>query len=212
MNLDYDFVLEYAAKKHAGCFRADGVTPYIEHPKLAAEIVKNFVNKFGREEDVHNLPLLVAAALLHDTMEDSYTSYLELKCLFGDTVAGLVMDATTVDYSKNEKGKTRYLAEKLAAVSDYALVVKLADRMANVIDSNALTLERKFFLRKSTENILKFVEDVRGSYFGDLIKAMFDQLWEELDKHIPYKTFIGTEFEKRVFDEVTYHNPNYLKA
>lgn len=209
MNLNYDYVLAYATQKHAGQFRADGKTPYIEHPKLVAKLVRFFVNQFGREEDKSALPVLAAAALLHDTVEDTYISYRGLKEMFGDTVAGLVMDVSTVDYDKNEKGKDRYLAEKMTTISDYALFLKLADRLANVLDSEQLNLERKFKLRKGTENILKFVEDKRGRYFSELIREIFDALWDALNTKIPYKIFMGTEFEDLVFKATTYHNPNF---
>lgn len=209
MNLNYNYVLAYATEKHAGQFRADGVTPYIEHPKLVAEIMQYYVEKFGKDEDKSTLPMLVAAALLHDTVEDTYVSYRELKELFGDTVAGLVMDVSTVDYDKNEKGKDRYLAEKLTTVSDYALFLKLADRLANVLDSEQLNLARKFKLRKGTENILKFVEDKRGRYFTELLNEILNDLWDALNTKIPYKIFMGTEFESQVFDATTYHNPNF---
>lgn len=209
MNLDYNFVLEYATHRHEGQFRADGKTPYIEHPKLVAKIINYYIGKFGREEDQSALPMLVAAALLHDTVEDTHASYLELKELFGDTVAGLVMDVSTVDYDKNEKGKDRYLAEKMTAISDYALFLKFADRMANVLDSEQLNLARKFKLRKGTENILKFIEDKRGRYFTELLNEILNDLWEALNTKIPYKIFMGTEFERQVFEATTYHNPNF---
>ena len=53
MNLDYDFVLNYAKNKHAGQFRADGITPYIEHPIKVAEIVK----KFKRSKNINAIVL-----------------------------------------------------------------------------------------------------------------------------------------------------------
>lgn len=209
MNLNYDYVLQFASLLHHGQFRADGVTPYIEHPKLVARIVEYFVYNYGRQEDKDALPVLLAAALLHDTIEDTYVSYRELKETFGDTVAGLVMDVSTVDYEKNEKGKNRYLAEKLTSVSDYALFLKLADRMANVWDSETLDLKRKFKLRKGTEYILKFVEDKRGQYFGEIVKEIFDALWIALNIKLPYTMFIGTEFEKPIFDYSPSHNRNF---
>ncbi len=68
MDLSYEKVLAFASKKHQGQFRADGVTPYIEHPKKVAELVQTY--KTSKQMDV-----LVAASLLHDTLEDTYTSY-----------------------------------------------------------------------------------------------------------------------------------------
>ena len=88
MNIDYDYVLEFATKKHAGQFRADGKTPYIVHPIKVAEIVR-------RVKQSADIDYIVAAALLHDTLEDTYTSYQELKDEFGEMVASMVMEVTT---------------------------------------------------------------------------------------------------------------------
>ena len=63
-------VISFAINKHKGQKRANGV-PYIVHPLRVAELVKT--HKKSSEIDV-----LVAAALLHDVLEDTYTSYLEL--------------------------------------------------------------------------------------------------------------------------------------
>ncbi len=207
-NLDYSKVLKYAKKKHKGQLRKDGKTPYIQHPIAAAEIIREFVNKYGREEDVELLPELIAAALLHDTIEDTYVCPKILEKRFGVLVAGLVQDVTTVNYDKNEKGKDRYLAEKMLAMSDYALILKLADRLANIRDSEQLTLEEKFKLRRGTENILKYVEDRRSSYFSELQIKLFETVWEDLNTYIPYKIFVGTKFEEAVFNNISYININ----
>ena len=208
--LDYDRVLKFASKKHKGQFRKDGVTPYINHPIRVAKIVEKFVTEYGRQEDKDVLPELVAAALLHDTVEDSKISYRqELTDCFGELVAGLVMEVTTIDHEKNEKGKDRYLAERMSIMSEYALVIKFSDRLDNVSDCSILNLEDKFKLRRGTENILKYVEDKRWYYFSEIHKALLDALWEALNENIPYKIFEGTEFESLVFDNISYHNPNY---
>ena len=207
--LDENEVLKYAQKKHRGQFRKDEKTPYIEHPKMVAEILKEMVMKYGREEDVEVLPMLVAAAYLHDTLEDTYSCPKILEKRFGEVVAGLVQDVTTVNYEKNEKGKDNYLAEKMVAMSDYALVLKLADRLGNICDSACLSLDEKFRLRRGTEYILKYVEDERSQYFSVLQASLIDELWEALDKYIPYKIFVGTKYDDLVFNNTTYVHPNF---
>ena len=206
-----NYALAFAKKQHSGQFRADGVTPYIEHPKMVAEIVKEFVLKFGTQEDFDVLPELIAAAYLHDVIEDTDVSYVKLKREFGELAAGVVMDVSTVDYDKNEKGKDRYLAGKMVNMSGYALVIKLADRLANVKDSEYLSLARKFKLRRGTENILKYVADRRMQYFSQLQLELYDALWDELNNRIPYKIFEGTEFEQIVYNHTSYINPNYVE-
>ena len=72
----YDLLLS----KHAGQRQKVNGRPYIEHPVAVA----SDVSKAGFGPD------LVAAALLHDVVEDSDTTVTELEDRFGDTVAGLV--------------------------------------------------------------------------------------------------------------------------
>lgn len=151
INLDYEFVLNYARNKHAGQYRADGVTPYIEHPIKVAEIVK----KFKRSK---NINAIVAASLLHDTLEDTYTSYKELQDTFGEMVASMVMEVTTATYMPVLMGKGNYLKHKMKEMSPYALVIKLADRLANLYDSDSLSKERRLKLVKDTDEIIDFLE------------------------------------------------------
>lgn len=210
-NLNYNTVLEFANKLHKGQFRKDHKTPYIEHPKAVAEIIKEFVILYGRQEDIDLLPELAAAALLHDTIEDTNVCPRDMENRFGVLVSGLVQDVTTVNYDRNEKGKDRYLAEKMTHMTDYALILKLCDRMANVRDSEQLSLGEKFKLRRGTEYILKYVEDMRGHMFNDIQSHLVDALWDDLALHIPYTIFVGTKFEKAVFKDISYVTPDFVR-
>ncbi len=154
MNLDYDYVLDFATRKHAGQFRADGVTPYINHPILVAEIVK----KFKQSSKIEHI---IAAALLHDTLEDTYTSYRELIDNFGEIAASIVIELTTADYMCDLVGKPNYLKTRMCIISPYALVVKLADRLANILDSNNLPLEKRRKLKEDTIEIIDYLEKNR---------------------------------------------------
>lgn len=151
MNLDYDYVLDFARKKHEGQFRADGVTPYINHPIRVAELVKKY--KISR-----NIESIVAAALLHDTLEDTYTSYKELKDEFGEMVASMVMEVTTASYVPILVGKGNYLKTKMLNMSPYALVIKLADRLSNLMDAASLPDERRQKLIWDTNEIVDYLE------------------------------------------------------
>ncbi len=171
MKLDYNNVLEFATKKHQGQFRADGVTPYIEHPKKVAELVRTY--KKSKQIDV-----LVAAALLHDTIEDTYTSYKEIEDEFGEIVASLVLELTTASYYCRYMGKAQYLERKMANMSSYALVIKLADRLANIMDSVNLPLEKQKNLYHQTKqiiNYLRFHKKLSPSH-KSLIKAIREEL------------------------------------
>ena len=173
MNIDYDFVLNYAKNKHAGQFRADGVTPYIEHPIKVAEIVK----KYKRSK---NIDSIVAACLLHDTLEDTYTSYKELQDMFGEMVASMVMEVTTATYMPVLMGKGNYLKHKMKEMSPYALVIKLADRLANLMDCENLSKDRKIKLVKDTDEIIDFLERNRELTVAQ--KSLIEDITKQCDK------------------------------
>ena len=171
MRVDYDYVLEFARKKHAGQFRADGVTPYINHPIQVAKIVK----RVKKSADIDSI---VAAALLHDTLEDTYTSYKELTDEFGVMVASMVMEVTTASYVPMLIGKSNYLKRKMVDMSNYALVIKLADRLANLMDSSSLSEERRTGLIIDTHEIIDYIEahrDLTGTQ-----KELVNEIREEL--------------------------------
>ncbi len=173
MNIDYDYVLDFATKKHAGQFRADGKTPYIVHPIKVAEIVR-------RVKQSADIDYIVAAALLHDTLEDTYTSYQELKDEFGEMVASMVMEVTTASYVPLLIGKSNYLKRKMEDMSSYALVVKLADRLANILDSASLPPERKDRLIVDTADIIEYLEDHRE--LTSTHRRLISEINEELNK------------------------------
>lgn len=114
---------EFATSKHEGQFRKFGKVAYITHPANVAEIV----DKFGGS------PEMVAAAWLHDVVEESNVSLDEIKKLFGENVASLVKELTNpTDLDKSKKGQ--YLLDKMNTMSSDALTIKLADRLSNVSD------------------------------------------------------------------------------
>lgn len=172
-NIDYEFVLNYATKKHEGQFRADGVTPYINHCVKVGEIVKKFKHS-------HNIDSIVAACLLHDTLEDTYTSYRELKDVFGEMVASMVMEVTTASYMTKMIGKGNYLKHKMKEMSHYSLVIKLADRLANLCDSENLPKEKRLKLVKDTDEIIDFLERERELTIAQ--KNLINEIKIQVDK------------------------------
>ena len=151
----YEDVLNFATKKHAGQFRRDGVTPYIKHPIKVAELVVKYKKS-------RNIDQIVAAALLHDVLEDTYTSYKELQDSFGEMVASMVMEVTTASYMPVLVGKSNYLKHKMLDMSPYALVIKLADRLANLYDLVNLPSNRREKTIADTKDIVKFLEENRN--------------------------------------------------
>lgn len=139
----------FAREKHRGQKR-DGGEPYIIHPIRVARIV--FENKRSK-----NISLLLCAALLHDTLEDTYTSYKELTDIFGEAVASLVMELTTASLACRIEGKDNYLCHKMENMTSYALFVKLADRLDNISDLEHSSQEKSERMLRETENILNYL-------------------------------------------------------
>lgn len=141
----------FAKEKHKDQKR-DGGEPYIIHPIRVAEIV--FENKRSK-----NFSTLIAAALLHDTLEDTYTSYRELEETFGEAVASLVMEVTTASVACRLEGKDAYLSHKMQHMTSYALYVKLADRLDNIGDLDNSPAAKRERIFRETKNIIKFLSD-----------------------------------------------------
>ena len=76
----------------------------------------------------------ICAAFLHDTMEDTETSSVELRGEFGDKIADLVWELTNSKYDIEKIGKEEYMSEKLKNLSNDALLIKLADMLYNISD------------------------------------------------------------------------------
>lgn len=151
--LDIDAIIEFAKERHAGQTRADG-TPYINHPLRVSEIVAKY-------KPSSNSNILKAGAILHDVLEDTYTSYRELIDKFGVVVASLVMEVTSSDFVSKMVGKQIYLAHKMRYMSSYALVIKLADRLDNLSDVKALKVERIQKTFFDTIYMLNYIETKR---------------------------------------------------
>jgi (p)ppGpp synthase/HD superfamily hydrolase len=121
----------FADEKHAGQQRMFSGEPYIVHPLAVAELV----DSAGASEAV------IAAALLHDVVEDCGVSPAELAELFGAEVAGLVVEVTNVFRSASGLPRAERKAKeiaRLAKVSPDAQTIKVAD----IIDNCGSLMER----------------------------------------------------------------------
>ena len=116
----------FAAHKHRDQRRKDAAaSPYINHPIALANIL---ANEGGILDAV-----VIAAALLHDTLEDTETTPEELQELFGADVAGVVVEVTD-DKSLPKAERKQLQIEHAAHISERAKLVKLADKIANIRD------------------------------------------------------------------------------
>jgi len=118
--------LEFAARKHRDQRRKDrAASPYINHPIALASVL----TLEGGIAD----PNILAAALLHDTIEDTRTTYEELKAAFGPRVAKTVLEVTDNKRQRKHTRK-RLQVEHAPNLSRDAKLVKLADKICNVRD------------------------------------------------------------------------------
>ena len=112
-----------AAQAHQGQQRQSG-EPYITHPIAVAQILAEL--GLG--------PKAIAAALLHDTVEDTAYSLDQLSADFGDEVAMLVDGVTKLDKVKyGDAAQAETVRKMIVAMSKdiRVLVIKLADRLHN---------------------------------------------------------------------------------
>ena len=115
----------FAAEAHGGINHQRKYTgdPYIIHPEEVAEIVASRPHT----------PEMIAAALLHDTVEDTPVSINDIHQRFGPVVAKLVADLTDISTPGDGNRVTRKAMDRAhsAAASNQAKTIKLADLISN---------------------------------------------------------------------------------
>lgn len=115
----------FAAQKHASQKRLDTAgTPYINHPLEVAHLLSVHYHAAGRAD-------VIVAALLHDTVEDTNTTFAELEELFGVDVTNLVREVTD-DKSLEKMERKRLQVEHTAHISHGAKAIKMADKISNL--------------------------------------------------------------------------------
>lgn len=130
----------FAGEKHKDQRRSDKEeTPYINHPLELASILVD--EGYVKDVDV------ICAALLHDTIEDTDTTYEELESIFGSVVTNIVREVSN-DMTLSSTERRIREAAKIPVLSNPAKLVKLADKIANIRDISTMppvgwTLEKK---------------------------------------------------------------------
>jgi guanosine-3',5'-bis(diphosphate) 3'-pyrophosphohydrolase len=116
----------FASAKHRDQRRKGAeASPYINHPIAVANVLAN-------EAGISD-PSILAAALLHDTIEDTDTTAKELELEFGPVIAAIVAEVTD-DKSLPKQERKRLQIEHAGSLSTPAKLVKLADKICNVRD------------------------------------------------------------------------------
>ena len=122
-----DRAIVFAVKAHHNTERRGKGFPYIIHPLEAVEIVATMTT----DQE------LLAAAALHDTIEDTDVTVEQLRAQFGDRIAELVhseSDQFTEGVSEEDSWHDRKQAaiDRLAAASHDAKIVALGDKLSNM--------------------------------------------------------------------------------
>ena len=166
--------LAFAAHKHRHQRRKDAeASPYINHPIALAELL-------AREGGVADVDVL-AAALLHDTIEDTQTTPEELEKEFGRHIASIVLEVTDNKMLKKHIRK-KMQVEHAARASREAKLVKLADKICNLRDVAErppakwdLARRREYF-----EWAKRVIDRLRGTH--PELEAAFDQAYRRKPK------------------------------
>ncbi len=178
----------FAYEKHSGQLRKSG-DPYIIHPiQVACTLAEYQVD-----------PSTIASGLLHDLLEDTDTSYNDLKTLFGEEVADIVEGLTKLHLLHYEGSKASEQVKNhqkmvLAMAKDIRVIfVKLADRLNNMRTLSHLDNERQVRISRETLDIFAPIAHRLGMYrlkaeLEDLaFKYLFNEDYIEIAKQIKDK-------------------------
>ena len=119
----FDKAVKFATEAHSGTERRGKAYPYIIHPMEAASIVATITND----------PEMLAAAMLHDTVEDTDVTFEQIRELFGERIMTLVKNETAPLVDKMSwRDKKRAQVAQLAAAPFDSKVVALGDKLSNM--------------------------------------------------------------------------------
>jgi (p)ppGpp synthase/HD superfamily hydrolase len=167
--------LKFATKAHqlVGQKRKYSGEDYIVHPIEVAGLV---ADNNGTDE-------MIAAAYLHDVVEDTGVSLEEIRAEFGDTVARLVDDLTNVSKPSDGNRRTRKALDlkHTAQSSEEAKIIKLADLISNTksIVQNDPSFARVYLSEK--RDLLKVLKS--GHKLYSVAQSLLEESWNKLNKN-----------------------------
>jgi guanosine-3',5'-bis(diphosphate) 3'-pyrophosphohydrolase len=138
---------EYSQKIHSGQTRASG-EPYLVHPLSVALVLA----------EMRMDPVAVAAGLLHDSVEDTSVTVVDIRREFGEQVAHIVEGVTKIsqiDFATREEQQAENLRKMMLAMVDdiRVVLIKLADRLHNMRTLEHLPPERQQKIAQETLEI-----------------------------------------------------------
>ncbi|HEX3892708.1 MAG TPA: bifunctional (p)ppGpp synthetase/guanosine-3',5'-bis(diphosphate) 3'-pyrophosphohydrolase [Terracidiphilus sp.] len=191
---------EFCVQHHKGQMRASG-EPYIIHPLEVAEVLA----------EMKLDATAIAAALLHDAVEDTPATSEEIDASFGDQVAHIVEGVTKIDkiqFANREDRQAENVRKMLLAmVSDVRVVlIKLADRLHNMRTLEHLKPDRREAIARETLDIYAPLAHrlgmgkVRGE-LEDLAFRYTDPVsFEQISEAVEARRIDGEQFLRQVED------------
>lgn len=160
----------FAARKHTPQRRKGAAAePYVNHLTEVAELLAQATG--GSD------PALVAAGVLHDTLEDTDATRAELEAGFGRDIAALVAEVTD-DKAVPRSTRKRLQVETASKKSARARMIKLADKTSNL--RALLSSPPADWTRERKHQYLEWARDVaagcRGVNAG--LEALFDRAYD----------------------------------
>lgn len=169
----FDRAAHFAISAHAGTERRGKGFPYIIHPFEAAAIVATITN----DQE------MLAAAVLHDTVEDTDVSLEQIEREFGKRVASLVFHETAPAHKLPWREKRQIQMDKLRSAPRDAKIVAIGDKLSNLraISNDYFQIGDELWKRfKAPDGMI----DIEWYYRG-LAAAL-----SEISDTLPYKEFL----------------------
>src|SRR3954469_5626874 len=138
---------DFSQKHHAGQMRASG-EPYLVHPLGVALVLA----------EMKMDPVAIAAGLLHDSVEDTSVTVVDIRKEFGEQVAHIVEGVTkisAIDFASREEQQAENLRKMMLAMVDdiRVVLIKLADRLHNMRTLEHLPPDRQEKIARETLEI-----------------------------------------------------------
>lgn len=173
-----EYAIDFATKKHSDAkqFRKWSGLPYITHPIAVSNILKANVDWISENE--------LIAAILHDTVEDTNTTFDEIESLFGKEVRDLVWWLTDVAKPEDGNRATRMAInrEHIKNASESAQTIKAADCIHNL--SNCVKLSGGFAFKYIPEKRAVFEVLTKAD---PAIMKLFKEVLEEQERQLAVK-------------------------
>src|SRR5450759_558172 len=185
---------DYSLKNHAGQTRASG-KPYLVHPLAVALVLA----------EMKMDPVAVAAGLLHDSVEDTSVTIVDIRKEFGEQVAHIVEGVTKIskiDFATREEQQAENLRKMMLAMVDdiRVVLIKLADRLHNMRTLEHLPADRQHKIAEETLEIYAPIAHrlgmgkIRGE-LEDLGFRLLDPLgYEQVEKSVNARRKEGEAF------------------